>query len=672
MSQPQIEGKLPAVPESEDEIHSLPDNAFTPLKEGEEYQPVLSPYKEYKEVTPYSVLLGLLFGAIFTVAATYMPLKIGQGVTSDVPIAAIGIGLAAILGRKNVLGENMMMQCIGSTGSMVNSGVIFVFPALFILQMQVTYSQLVWTTIMGGILGIAYAIILRNYFVEHMHGHYPFPGSLATTEILLSGSQGGSSLKVVICSSIVGGLADFATNSFGWWNSVFTSRFCTLGEQLASRHKFLFSVDVETTVMAMGYMTGLRYAAIIAAGSLFGWWCLIPFLNFFADGQTLPVGTNVVKLIKDMAPEEIFRNYVRSIGIGTLVMAGVLGVVKMAPFIGIAFKEALVGVLKTNPHSGEVLRTRRDIPMPWVMGAIAAVGVAFAVLMKLGYADTWLQSVVISLILIIGAFLFSAVGTTSIAFTASEPVSGLTLLTLVIGAQAMISTGLMGEAGIMVVLLMATVVCSCLFMTGCFVGDLKTAFWLGVTPKKIQQWKLVNIIFSAFISAGVILVLAKSFGFSGPGSLVAPQANAMAALINPLMSGQPAPWILYIVGGMLAIFLDMMQVPALAFGLGLYIPLELNIPLLVGGIISYVVSHRSDDSVLNKIRHHRGILISSGFVAGGSLMGVLSACLRMMGYDFAALPWGHTDNPEFWSLIVYILICGYFVWYATKQKSCEG
>jgi putative OPT family oligopeptide transporter len=672
MTQPQIEGKLPTVPQNEDDIHSLPDNAFIPLKEGEEYQPVLSPHKEYKEVTPYSVSLGLLLGAIFTVAATYMPLKVGQGVTSDVPIAAIGIGLAAILGRKNVLGENMMMQCIGSTGSMVNSGVLFVFPALFILQIQATYSQMVWTTIMGGVLGISYAIILRNYFVEHMHGHYPFPGSLATTEILLSGSQGGNSLQVIISSSIVGGLADFATNSFGWWNSVFTSRFCALGEQLASKHKFLFSVDVEASVLAIGYMTGLRYAAIIAAGSLFGWWCLIPFVNYFADGQTLPVGTNVVKLVKNMTPEEIFRNYVRSIGIGTLVMAGILGVVKMAPFIGIAFKEALVGVFKSNSRQGDVLRTRRDIPMPLVVGAVVAIGIAFAVIMKMGYADTWLQSVVISLVLLIGAFLFSAVGTTSIAFTASEPVSGLTLLTLVIGAQAMLSTGLMGEAGILVVLLMATVVCSCLFMTGCFVGDMKAAFWLGITPKKIQQWKLVNIIFSAFISAGVIMVLSKSFGFSGPGSLVAPQANAMAALINPLMSGQPAPWILYIVGGMLAIFLDMMKVPALAFGLGLYIPLELNIPLLVGGVISYVVSHRSDDSILNKIRHHRGVLISSGFIAGGSLMGVLSACLRMMGYDFAELSWGHTDNPEFWSLIIYIVLCSFFVWYATKQKSCEG
>jgi putative OPT family oligopeptide transporter len=671
MTHPQIGEKVQVDYENEEQLQALPDNAFTPLKDGEVYEPILSPHKEYKEVTSYSVSLGLLLGAIFTVAATYMPLKIGQGVTSDVPIAAIGIGLAAVLGRKNVLGENTMMQCIGSTGSMVNSGILFVFPALFILQLQATYSQLVWTTIMGGVLGIAYAIILRNYFVVHMHGRYPFPGSLATTEILLSGSKGGDSLKILISSSIVGGLADFASNSFGWWNSVFTSRFCALGEQLASKHKFLFSVDVEASVLAIGYMTGLRYAAIIAAGSMFGWWCLIPFVNFFADGQTLPVGVNVVKLVKDMAPEEIFRNYVRFIGIGTLAMAGILGVIKMAPFIGIAFKDALVGVFKTSVPSGEVLRTRRDIPMPWAIGAIAAVGIAFAVIIKFGYADTWLQSMTITLVLLIGAFLFSVVGTTSIAFTASEPVSGLTLLTLVIGAQAMISTGLVGNAGIMVVLLMATVVCSCLFMTGCFVGDLKAAFWLGITPKKMQIWKLVNILFSAFISAGVIMVLAKSFGFSGQGSLVAPQANAMAAVINPLMSGQAAPWMLYIVGALLAIFLDMMKVPALAFGLGLYIPLELNIPLLVGGIISYVVSNRSNDSLLNKLRHHRGILISSGFIAGGSLMGVLSACLRMLGYDFAELPWGHTDNPEFWALIMYILLCSYYIWYAIRPKSCE-
>lgn len=670
MAHPQV-GKFQIDSEVEEKVQALPDNAFTPLADGEEYVPVLSPQKEYKEVTLYSASLGLVLGAIFTVAATYMPLKVGQGITSDVPIAAIGIGLAAVLGRKNVLGENTIMQCIGSTGSMVNSGILFVLPALFILQMQNSYSQFVWTTILGGVLGIAYAIILRNYFVQHMHGRYPFPGSLATTEILLSGSQGGSSLKVLISSSIVGGLADFITNSFGWWNSVFTSRFCALGEQVAGQYKMLLAIDVEAAVLAMGYMTGLRYAAIIAAGSLFGWWCLIPFVNFFADGQTVPVGNNVVKLIKTMSPEEIFRNYVRFIGIGTLAMSGILGVFKMAPFIGIAFKDALTGILKTRSQSGEVLRTQRDLPMPWIMGAITAVAVIFTVIMKSTYADTWIQSVLITVVLLVGSFLFSVVGTTSIAFTASEPVSGLTLLTILIGAQAMISTGLVGDAGIMVVLLMAAVVCSCLFMTGCFVGDLKAGFWLGITPRKMQEWKLISIIISAFISAGVVMLLAKSFGFSGQGSLVAPQANAVAAVISPMMSGQAAPWMLYIVGAWLAVFLDMMKVPALAFGLGLYIPLELNLPLLIGGLISYIVSSRSKDSLLNKLRHHRGILISSGFVAGGSLMGVLSACLRVAGYDFAALPWGHTENPEFWSLIMYGLLCSYFIWYATRPKSCE-
>lgn len=671
MADPQIKNNVQVYAEIGEEINSLPDNAFTPLQEGETYEPVLSPHKEYKETTPYSVALGLLFGAIFTVASTYMPLKVGQGVTADTPIAAIAIGLAVVLGRKNTLGENMIMQCVGSTGSMVNSGITFVLPALFILQLQVSYGEFVWTTIMGGILGIAYAIILRNYFVVHMHGRYPFPGSLSTTEILLSGAQGGDSLKVIVCSSVVGGFVDFVTNSFGWWNAVFTSRFCSWGNYLAAKYKLLFSVDVEAAVLAIGYMTGLRYAAIIAAGSLFGWWCLIPLLNYFADGQTIAVGTNVIKLIKDMSPEEIFRNYVRFIGIGTLAMSGIMGVIKMAPFIGIAFKEALVGVFKTRAGGGEVLRTQRDIPMPWVVGAVAVLGVAFAVIIKFGYADTWLQSVLITLVLLIGGFLFAVVGTTSIAFTSSEPVSGLTLLTLVIGAQAMISTGLVGNAGIIVVLLMAAVVSTCLWMTGCFVGDLKAAFWLGITPKKIQSWKLVNTVFSAFIASGVLLVLAKSIGFTGAGSLVAPQANAVAAVIDPLMSGQGAPWILYLIGAFLAVFLDMMKVPSLAFGLGLYIPLELNIPLLVGGLISYFVSHAGKDELLNKLRYHRGILISSGFIAGGSIMGVFSACLRVLGYDFAVLPWGHTGNPEFWSLVMYILLCAYYVWYSMKLKAAE-
>lgn len=654
--------------DSDEKLQTLPPNAFTPLQDDETYEPVLSPHKEYREVTPYSVSLGLLLGAIFTVAASYMPLKVGQGVTSDTPIAAIALGLAALWGRKDVLGENTMMQCIGSTGSMVNSGVLFVLPALFILQLQVTYSQFVWTTIMGGVLGIAYAIILRRYFVEHMHGRYPFPGSLATTEILLSTSQGGHSLKTILVSSTIGGLVDFATNSFGWWNAVFTSRFCTLGQQLADKYKFLFSIDIEAAVLAIGYLTGLRYAVVITAGSLFGWWCLIPLINFFADGQTIPVGANVAKLVKEMAPEEIFRQYVRFIGIGTLAMSGILGVVKMAPFIGIAFKDALCEIVKPRAHCKEVLRTQRDIPLSAVVGMIAVVAVVFAVMIKTGYAHTWVQSVLITAVLLIGSFLFSVVGTTSLAFTSSEPVSGLTLLTLIIGAQAMLGTGLAGDTGIVVVLLMAAVVCSCLFMTGCFVGDLKTAFWLGITPRKMQIWKLINIFLSAFISAGVVMVLAKSFGFSGAGSLAAPQANAVAAVVKPIMSGQAAPWMLYIVGAVLAVLLDMMRLPSLAFGLGLYLPLELTTPLLIGGLISHAAAACSNDDRISKLRHHRGILISSGFIAGGSIMGVFSAGLHVLGYDFAGLPWGHTGDPEFWSLIMYILLCTYYIWHTFRVK----
>lgn len=610
-------------------------------------------------------------GAVFTVAASYMPLKIGQGVTSDTPIAAIAIGLAAVLGRKNVLGENTMMQCIGSTGSMVNSGILFVMPALIILQIQTSYSQFVWTTLMGGVLGIAYAIILRNYFVEHMHGRYPFPGSLATTQILLSGSQGGGSLKIILHSSIVGGLLDFATNSFGWWNSVFTSRVFGWGDQLASLNKIVFSVDIEASVLAVGYMTGLRYAAIIAAGSAFGWWGLIPLINFFADGQAAAVGTNVIKLIKDMSPEEIFRNYVRFIGIGTLAMSGFLGVVKMSPFIKIAFREAFTGILRPSSCSGQIPRTRRDIPKSLVVGLIALAAIVFAVIMRFGYTDNWLQAVLITVVLLVGSFLFAVVGTTSLAFTATEPVSGLTLLTLIIGAQAMLSAGLFGNAGIMVVMLMSAVVCSCLFMTGCFVGDLKTAFWLGITPRKMQIWKLVGVVFSAFISAGVVIVLAESYGFSGEGALVAPQANAMAAVINPIMSGQAAPWTLYVVGAVIAVCLEMVKVPSLAFGLGLYIPLELNMPLLIGGIIAHIAANGSKDNLINKLRHHRGILISSGFIAGGSLTGVLSAVLRIFDYDFAKFTWGHSSNPEFWSLIVYSLLCMFFIGYIMKIRSNE-
>ena len=648
---------------------SLSDAAFLPLREGETYEPILKLRQKPKEATGYAVLLGLLFGAVFTVACTYMPLKVGQGVSADTPIAAMAIALAAILKRSDALGENMLMECIGSTGSMVNSGLVFVLPALFILQLQAAFTEMVWTTLLGGLLGIAYAIILRNYFVVHMHGHYPFPGSLATTEVLLSGAKGGGSLRVILLSSLVGGAADFATNSFGWWHAAFTSRFCTFGSYLAEKYKLFFAINVEAAVLAIGYMTGWRYAVIIAGGSLFGWWVLLPFVaSLSADNQAWLLGTAAEKVFQDMTPEAIFRQSVRFIGIGTLAMAGILGVLKMTPFIGLAFKEAILGIWTDKKNTSASVRTQEDVPMAWVVGLIALIALVFALLIHLHYGASWLQALLLTVVLLAGSFLFSVVGTTSIAFTSSEPVSGLTLLTLIIGAQAMISTGLVGEVGILVVLLMAAVVCGCLWMTGCFVGDLKVAFWLGITPKTLQIWKVISTLISAFIAAGVMLLLAKSMGFSGPGSLAAPQANAVAAVIGPLMAGQEAPWMLYVAGAVLAVLLDWLKVPALAFGLGLYIPLELNTPLLAGGGISYLMAHSSRDALLNQWRQRRGLLISSGFIAGGSIMGVCSAGLRVLGYDFSQFSWGSTENPELYSLVMYLGLCGFFIWYSRRGK----
>lgn len=646
---------------------SLPDAAFVPLREGETYEPILKPQQKPKEATFYAITLGLLFGAVFTVACTYMPLKVGQGISADTPIAAMAIALSGILKRNDALGENTLMECIGSTGSMVNSGLVFVLPALFILQLQATFTEMVWTTLLGGLLGIAYAIILRNYFVVHMHGHYPFPGSLATTEVLLSGAQGGGSLRVILLSSLVGGAADFATNAFGWWNAAFTSRFCTFGSYLAEKYKLFFAINVEAAVLAIGYMTGWRYAVIIAGGSLFGWWVLLPLLaSLSAENQAWILGTAMVKPFQELPPEAIFRQAVRFVGIGTLAMAGILGVLKMAPFIGLTFKEAIVGVWENKKNTSAVLRTQQDVPMSWVVGLIAAIALVFTLIIQQYYGATWLQALLLTLVLLAGSFLFSVVGTTSIAFTSSEPVSGLTLLTLIIGAQAMLSTGFGGEAGILAVLLMAAVVCGCLWMTGCFVGDLKVAFWLGITPKTLQMWKVISTLVSALIAAGVMLLLAKSMGFSGPGSLAAPQANAVAAVIGPLMAGQEAPWMLYLAGAVLAVMLDRLKVPALAFGLGLYVPLELNMPLLAGGSIAYLMAHSSRDTLLNQWRQRRGILISSGFIAGGSIMGVCSAALRVLGYDFSQLSWGSTENQELYSLVMYVFLCGFFIWYSRR------
>lgn len=580
------------------DLKELPENAYRELKPGEEYIPVLSPYKVYPEVNLRSVLLGLLMAVIFSAAAAYLGLKIGQVFEAAIPIAIIAVGLSSLTKRKNALGENVIIQSIGASSGLIVAGAIFTLPALYILNLEAHFYQVFLSSLLGGFLGILLLIPFRKYFVSDMHGKFPFPEATATTEVLISGEKGGSSAKLLLISGLIGGIYDFIIATFGWWNEVFTTRVFSFGAMLADKAKVVFKINVGAAVMGLGYIIGLKYAAIICAGSFVGWYVLIPLINYFAAGMTLPVGANITMLIGDMSAEEIFTAYVRQIGIGGIAMAGIIGILKSSGIIknavGLAIKETFSRKTKTSVE----LRTRRDIPMNIILFGLIFLTIVIFIFFWAGVVFNLVHALIALAIVMIIAFLFTTVAANAIAIVGTNPVSGMTLMTLIITSLIMASVGLSGEAGMVAALIIGGVVCTSLAMAGGFITDLKIGYWLGSSPYKQQTWKFLGTFVSALTVGGVIILLNKTYGFVGENALVAPQANAMAAVIEPMMSGKPAPWLLYLSGAFLSLILTMIGVPALAFALGMFIPLQLNTPLLIGGIIAWFVSTRSKDEKL--------------------------------------------------------------------------
>ena len=651
--------------ENEEKANGLPENAYRELKEGEHYEPLMSPNQQYPEVTPWSVLWGLLMAVVFSAAAAYLGLKVGQVFEAAIPIAIIAVGLSSAFKRKNTLGENVMIQSIGASSGVIVAGAIFTLPALYILQdkypeITVNFFEVFMSSLLGGIIGILLLIPFRKYFVSDMHGKYPFPEATATTQVLVSGEKGGNQAKPLIFAGLIGGLYDFIVASFGWWGETISTRVVEAGSLLADKAKLVFKVNTGAAVLGLGYIIGLKYSLIICAGSFLVWLIILPLLSLFFGDEVLTLGNSAITAtVGSMSPEQLFTASARHIDGAEAAKNAAENSDKAKEVKG-----------KGAATTATTLRTQKDLSMKVItFGIIAALLVTFP-FFQFGVLHNWFHAVIGLLLVGVIAFLFTTVAANAIAIVGTNPVSGMTLMTLILASIIMVTVGLKGAAGMVSALIIGGVVCTALSMAGGFITDLKIGYWLGSTPAKQQTWKFLGTLVSAATVGGVILILNQTYGFT-TGQLAAPQANAMAAVIEPLMSGAGAPWILYGIGAVLAIVLNFCKVPALAFALGMFIPLDLNTPLLIGGAISWYVGSRSKDQSINTARLEKGTLLASGFIAGGALMGVVSAALRFGGINLMNEEWATSRGAEGVAILMYIALITYLTFnslHAKKEK----
>ncbi len=656
----------------------LPENAYRELKPGEEYKPVLPTDRDVTEITPYSVGLGLLMAIIFSAAAAYSGLKIGQVFEAAIPISIIAVGASAAFRKKNALGQNVIIQSIGASSGVIVAGAVFTIPGLYILQakypeMQVNFWQIFFSSLLGGFLGILFLIPFRKYFVKDMHGKLPFPEATATTEILMTGEKGGNQAKLLITSGVIGGLFDFCFSAFRLWSEVITTRIIPAGAMLADKFKMVLKFNVSALIFSFGYLVGLRFATIIVVGSLLSWLVFIPLVNEI--GALVAASGGGVNPFEAMSAEQIFAAYVRPIGIGAIAMAGIIGIIKSSGVIGSAFKLAVSK--KSGGAVANVKRTDRDLKMSFVMLFLFLTLVAVFIFLLFGVKVTLVQAIVALITITVISFLFTTVAANAIAIVGSNPVSGMTLMTLILSSVILVSVGLSGWQGMVSGLIIGGIVCTALSMAGGFVTDLKIGYWIGTTPAKQESWKFLGTLVSAATVGAVIFILNQAYGFvateTHPDPMVAPQANAMAAIIEPLMSGQGAQWMLLSIGAVLAILINWLGVSPLAFALGMFIPLQLNMPLIVGGLLNHYINKSSKDKALTNARHQRAILISSGFIAGAALFGVIGALIIFLTGKNDVLNLGVWVDPsgtgaQITALIAFTALITFFVWQAKKAK----
>ncbi|MBQ5718553.1 MAG: oligopeptide transporter, OPT family, partial [Alistipes sp.] len=616
----------------------------------------------------------------FSAAAAYLGLKVGQVFEAAIPIAIIAVGVGSVMGKKNMLGQNVIIQSIGASSGVIVAGAIFTLPALYILGLEAAFWQVFLSSLFGGMLGILLLIPFRKYFVKEMHGKYPFPEATATTEVLISGEKGGNQAKLLAIAGLVGGLYDFVVATFGLWVDTVSTRLTEWGTVVADKFKVVFSLNTSAAVLGLGYIIGLKYALIITAGSALVWFIIVPLVGSLAsalDPATMAtlLGVSNEHLLANpeqlLTAENLFQFIGKPLGIGGIAMAGIIGICRQAGIIRQAIGLAVSELGGKKGTQEAPVRTQHDLTMKFILTVLCATLVCVFVFFQFGLLDNWLQSVVAILIVFVIAFLFTTVAANAIAIVGSNPVSGMTLMTLILSSLVLVSVGLHGTTGMTAALVIGGVVCTALSMAGGFITDLKIGYWLGTTPRKQEAWKFLGTIVSAATVAGVMIILNKTYGFVGENALVAPQANAMAAVIQPLMTGGQTPWMLYFCGAALALILTLIGVPALAFALGMFIPMGLNAPLVVGGLVAWFVSTRSKDEATNKARFDRGTLIASGFIAGGALMGVLSAVLKFANVDWYLTDWASTKGAKWTGLVMYLAIIAYFAWHSLQAKKEE-
>jgi len=656
---------------------SLPENAYRELKPGERYAPLMPASSSPREATVYSVTMGVIMAVVFSAAAAFLGLKVGQVFEAAIPIAILAVGLGNILGKKNMLGQNVIIQSIGASSGVIVAGAIFTLPALYILGLDAAFWQVFLSSLFGGLLGIVLLIPFRKYFVKEMHGKYPFPEATATTEVLVSGEKGGNQAKLLAVAGLIGGLYDFAASAFGLWTEAVSTRICAWGAAAADKFKVVFSLNTSAAVMGLGYIIGLKYAVIITAGSALVWFIIVPLVGSLSGAIDPAVMASLLGVAREdlladpgqlFTAENLFQFIGKPLGIGGIAMAGIIGIVRQSKIIRQAVGLA-VSELGGGRKAAGAERTDRDLPMKRILTILVATLLSIFVFFHFGLLDGWAQSVTAILVVFVIAFLFTTVAANAIAIVGTNPVSGMTLMTLILSSLILVSVGLSGSTGMTAALVIGGVVCTALSMAGGFITDLKIGYWLGTTPQKQESWKFLGTLVAAATVAGVMIVLNKSYGFVGEGALVAPQANAMAAVIQPLMTGGHTPWTLYFCGAMLALLLTALDIPALAFALGMFIPMQLNAPLVAGGLIAWFVSTRSQDKATNKARFDRGTLIASGFIAGGALMGVVSATLKFADVDWFLAKWASSNAAEWTSLAMYLLLGSYFAIHTMKAKS---
>lgn len=718
VQQPQIPGGAVGVGVIEAQPRTaLHPAAYRELQPGEIYEPYVPAAATLPEFSVRSVTFGIIMVLVFSVASTYSGLKIAQVMEAAIPISILAVGVSGLFARKNSILENVIVQSIGGASGLIVAGSIFTLPALYIMNVAPGTLSMLLTifivSVLGASLGLLFLIPLRRYFVAEQHGKLPFPEATAINEVYVTGEKGGEQAKTLVVAACVGGVYDFLAVTVRAWNEIINFQFLPVVKRLATDFKATVSVNAISMIVGLGYITGLRFSAIICAGGFFSALIVVPLVYHL--GQHIPALSippaplpGFPNFIPEMSANQVFRLYAQRIGVGAMAGAGIIGIVKALPTVVRAFSLGFKQIFSRHARTEEVARTDRDLKMSTVLGAIVlcaiAIGVFFYVLLSQGDPAVSAKAPQIAVtglaIAFVFAFLFTTVAALATAMTGNNPISGMTLVTLIIGSSALVAVGLQGEFGKYAAIVMGAVVCTSLSMAGGFVTDLKVGYWLGSTPRYQQVSKVIGTLFAAVGVALTVLLIHRAYGHTDAATgqfitgfldprVPAPQANLFATILSGIFDKAPVTWLLYGVGLVLSVLLLMMGIPPLAFAIGMYLPLQINTPLFVGGLISHFVARSSKDAKVSEARSNRGTLLASGFIAGGALAGVLGAVLNLVktgvpdpasAGDFKSLAQlidvpalfafaPEADFTQVISLVLFVGLCLYLYYDARKAKA---